>query len=748
MIVTGTHDPYLVALSILVASFASYTALDLGGRVGAARGYARRVWLVAAAVTMGGGIWSMHFIAMLAFVMPIPMTYDIGLTALSLVVAMAVTGIGFHVISSRSSTPLRLALSGAFMGLGIVAMHYTGMAAMRGHADLRYDRIYVALSVAIAIGASTAALFLAFRTTALLQKLGAAVVMGLAISGMHYTAMRAAIFSAHGPLHPAEASLDQTNLALAVAAITFVILACALVASLFDRQFAVLAEREALLLRQSEERFRTLYRDTPLPLHSVDRDGRIDQVSDAWLALLGYRRDEVIGRPLTDFMTEESRTRRVGSDWDTLLRGGELKEVEYHMVRKSGEVIDVLLSARLVQADGKFVRSLAGLIDITERNRTEQALRQSQKMEAIGQLTGGVAHDFNNLLTVVVGNLEMALRAVKQGRYEKLPRLLDTARLGASRGATLTQRLLAFSRRQPLQPQPVDLHRLIREMTDIFKRTVGESIRIELDLKDDLWRAKIDPHQLETALLNLVINSRDAMSGGGTITIAAANVTLRGEQLTSSPDVVPGQYVLISVRDTGIGMPADVLARAFEPFFTTKEIGQGTGLGLSMVYGFIKQSGGHVEIESRAGKGTTIRCYLPRVMEKIAVAEAASQEPIVLPRGRETVLVVEDDQSVREYSSEILRSVGYSVIEAHDYPSAHEALNRHPEIEVLFTDVGLPGANGKQLADEAQKSNPELRILFTTGYARGTLPGDANLLAKPFTPEALAFKMRELIDAA
>ena len=748
MILAGTHDPYLVALSILVASFASYTALDLGGRVGAARGLARRVWLAAAAVTMGGGIWAMHFVAMLAFVMPIPMSYDIGLTALSLLVAIMVTGAGFWVIRRRSVSPVRLVLSGVFMGLGIVAMHYTGMAAMQGHADLRYDSVYVVLSVVVAIGAAIAALWLAFRTTQLLHKLGAAIVMGLAISGMHYTAMRAAIFTTHDPVDgtSAQASLDQTNLALAVAGITFVILVCALIASLFDRQFAVLAEKESLMLRQSEEQFRTLYRDTPLPLHSLDPRGCIDQVSDAWLALLGYGREEVIGRPLMDFMTEDSRTRRAAADWTTLRQGGELKDAEYRLVKKSGEVIDVLLSARVVQTEGRLVRTFAGLVDVTARNRAEEALRQSQKMEAVGQLTGGVAHDFNNLLTVTIGNLELAACVLNDGRHDRLPRLIETARLSAARGATLTQRLLAFSRRQPLQPQPVDLGKLVGEMSDLFKRTVGETVRIQTELRDDVWRANIDPHQLETALLNLVINSRDAMPGGGTVTIATSNVTLRNEELVRSPDVIPGQYILLAVRDTGSGMPADVLARAFEPFFTTKEMGQGTGLGLSMVYGFIKQSGGHIEIESRAGKGTTIRMYLPRAIEESVTEPVGSAQPIALPGGSETVLVVEDNESVREYSSDILRSVGYSVLEAHDYRSAHETLTRHPEIRVLFADVGLPGATGKQLADEALRSRPDLLVLFTTGYARGILHEDAELLAKPFTPEDLASRMRDLID--
>jgi PAS domain S-box-containing protein len=747
MIITGIHDSHLVFLSILVACFASYTALDLGGRVRASRGLARRAWLVTAAIAMGGGIWSMHFVAMLAFVMPVPMEFGVGLTVLSLFVAIAVTGIGFYVISAHEVTPMPLALSGLLMGLGIVAMHYTGMAAMHGPVDLSYDNLFVALSVLIALGAATAALWLAFRTTALLQKLGAAVIMGLAISGMHYTAMHAAIFTAHAPLdHAQDHAMGHTNLALAVAGITFLILLFALIASLFDRQFASIAEREALLLRRSEEQFRTLYRDTPLPLHSLGPDGRIDQVSDAWLDLLGYTREEVIGRPLTDFMTEESKARRKDVDRPILLKGGDVKESEYRLFKKSGEVIEVLLSLRVERAGGKIIRTLAGLVDVTAHKRAEEALRQSQKMEAVGQLTGGIAHDFNNLLTVVVGNLEIAARALHEGNHDRLPRLLDAARLGATRGATLTQRLLAFSRRQPLQPQPVNMGTLVAEMVELFQRSVGESIRVETKLAEVLWRTKVDANQLESALLNLVINSRDAMPDGGTITIETANVSLGRPQLVSSPDLAPGPYVMIAVRDTGVGMSPEVLARAFEPFFTTKEIGQGTGLGLSMVYGFVKQSGGHIAIESRTNVGTTIRIYLPRLIEEVTIEQPGREELAKLPGGSETVLLVEDDEAVRAYSREILKNIGYCVLEAHDYPSAKAVLDSHPDIKVLFTDVGLPGANGKQLADAAARLRPDLLILFTTGYAHGVLQGDANLLAKPFTPEALAFKMRAVIE--
>ncbi|MEA2987972.1 MAG: hypothetical protein QOG83_683, partial [Alphaproteobacteria bacterium] len=297
MSVTGAYDFSLVALSFAVACFASYTALDLGSRVRASERWARGAWLATAALAMGGGIWSMHFIAMLAFLMPMPVGYDIGLTALSLLVAIGVTGAGFYVIGTRQATALLLALSGLFMGIGIVAMHYTGMAAMRMPAELHYDRVFVAISVFIAIGASIAALWLAFRTTVVWQRLIAAVVMGIAISGMHYTGMAAATFAAHG--HPGEAhgaaSLAQTSLGIAVAGITFLILVLALVASAIDSRFSVLAERETVLLRESEEQFRDLYRQSPLPLHSLGPDGRIENASDYWLQLLGYRRVEAIG---------------------------------------------------------------------------------------------------------------------------------------------------------------------------------------------------------------------------------------------------------------------------------------------------------------------------------------------------------------------------------------------------------------------------------------------------------------------
>jgi signal transduction histidine kinase/ActR/RegA family two-component response regulator len=388
------------------------------------------------------------------------------------------------------------------------------------------------------------------------------------------------------------------------------------------------------------------------------------------------------------------------------------------------------------------------------RETAEEALRQSQKMEAVGQLTGGIAHDFNNLLTVVIGNLDFAGRAIEASNLPRAHRNIEAARQGAQRAAGLTHRLLAFSRRQPLQPQAVNLNRLVGGLSDLFRRTLGEQITVETVLAGGLWLSHVDQNQLESALLNLVINARDAMPSGGRLTIETANTHLDEAYSAANGEIRPGQYVMVAVSDTGIGMSREVLEKVFEPFFTTKEIGQGTGLGLSMVYGFVRQSDGHVKIYSEPGRGTTVKIYLPRLVG--GEEEEERRGPADLPRAEahETVLVVEDDAEVRAYSVASLESLGYRVVEAGEAKAALAALEGHPEIRLLFTDVGLPGLDGRKLADEALRRRPGLPVLFTTGYARNAIAHNnvldhgLHLLTKPFTIEQLATKVRAVLGEA
>jgi signal transduction histidine kinase/DNA-binding response OmpR family regulator len=391
--------------------------------------------------------------------------------------------------------------------------------------------------------------------------------------------------------------------------------------------------------------------------------------------------------------------------------------------------------------------------EIAARMKVEEALRQAQKMEAVGQLTGGIAHDFNNLLTVIQGNLETIERRFGDASPQ-LRRAVEAGLRGTDRAATLTHRLLAFSRRQPLDPKPLDLNRLVVGMSDLLRRTLGEAITIKNVLAADLWRTAADTNQLESALLNLAVNARDAMTEGGLLTIETVNAILDDSYAARNGEVMPGEYVMLAVGDTGTGMPKSVIDRAFEPFFTTKRVGQGTGLGLSQVYGFVKQSGGHVKIDSEPGRGTTIRLYLPRLIGGAASDEDATPRLQLPSSGKgETVLVVEDDGDVRAHSAGILRELGYSVLEAPDGSTALRILDDRRDIELLFTDVGLGGGlDGRQLGNEARRQHPALKILFTSGYARdaivhqGLLDPGVALLVKPFAYAALAKRIRQIMD--
>jgi signal transduction histidine kinase/CheY-like chemotaxis protein len=397
---------------------------------------------------------------------------------------------------------------------------------------------------------------------------------------------------------------------------------------------------------------------------------------------------------------------------------------------------------------GGFVR------DVSLQRAVEEQLRQSQKMDAIGQLTGGIAHDLNNLLTVVIGNLDLI--APRGDDYVR--RHAQPALQAAERGAALVHRLLAFSRRQTLMPRRLELNELVRSIHELIRRTLGEDVEIELRLAGELWPVFADRGQVESALLNLVVNARDAMPEGGRLTIETANTVLDADYAALNPGVEPGEFVRLAVSDTGVGMAPEVLEHAFEPFFTTKEVGKGSGLGLSMIYGFARQSRGHVKIYSEPGIGTTVRLYLPRLTDDtldapLTPAETAAQRQPA-PAGSETILVVEDDESVRRFVVVALERLGYRVLPAGDAREALEILAAHPEVDLLFTDVVIPGGtSGRQLGETARAQRPGLKVLYTSGYTRnsmvhqGKLDATVAFLAKPYRRDELAAKVRSVLDA-
>ena len=470
-----------------------------------------------------------------------------------------------------------------------------------------------------------------------------------------------------------------------------------------------------------------------------------EELNPAALKLYGKTRDEVVGHTLGEVHQPEHATEVAHALNEALATE---RPVRYQRAQ-GGSLIDAV-AAPVPAHPGEARRVAVSARDVTESRQLEEQLRQAQKMEAVGQLTGGVAHDFNNLLTVVIGNLDVMELGLTD---ERLVRLLGAARRGAERAATLTHRLLAFSRKQPLTPQPVDLNKLVGGMSDLLRRSLGETVTIDTSLAGDLWQTSADANQIENALLNLALNGRDAMPSGGKLTISTANAVLDAAYAARYPEVARGEYVLLSVTDTGTGMSAETLAKAFEPFFTTKDIGNGSGLGLSMVYGFARQSGGHAAIKSAPGHGTTVELYLPRLIASSTAAEVAAVVPMPDSRTGETILVVEDDEDVRAYSVTALETLGYVV---HAARQAEEALRRLDElahVDLLFTDVGLPGGtNGRELAEAAVVARPGLKVLFTTGYASravvrdGTLEPGIDMIGKPFTLKEIALKLRDVLD--
>ncbi len=543
----------------------------------------------------------------------------------------------------------------------------------------------------------------------------------------------------------------------------------------------VAAQRDRVLRERQNARYDAIVDSAPDVILTLDADGIIQLANPAAQKQFGYVSDELVGQTAAVLFPEQESweaTRLAAMDGNAAQhpvsvlarrKDGSPSHLEVSLSRWRSEgrvfVTAILrdVNERLAaeEAQKHASQALADLNAtleqrVTERTaqlmQAEEALRQSAKMEAVGQLTGGIAHDFNNLLQGIIGALDRIQSRIAEGRIGDIGRFLDGAMSSANRAAGLTHRLLAFSRRQPVDPRPVNVNDLIASVEELLRRSIGETVTMQVQSAPDLWPALCDANQLENALLNLAINARDAMPDGGTLTIQTANLTLDARQ-AARRELSAGDFVSLRVGDSGVGMPDDVRARAFDPFYTTKPIGQGTGLGLSMIYGFVRQSDGSVQIESEIGKGTVIEILLPRHRGEITdapAAEHASEEPRT---GRnEVVLVVEDEAVVRLLSVDMLSDLGYHVLEAADGPAALRIVQSAQRIDLLVTDIGLPGLNGRQVADAARERRPDLKILFMTGYAekaagKSFLASGMEIITKPFTMDVLAMKVREMIES-
>lgn len=481
-------------------------------------------------------------------------------------------------------------------------------------------------------------------------------------------------------------------------------------------------------------------------------DGTVRDVNPAWHTILGYEPASLIGRCFVEIVSEEEQENArqlIGLDTNGRLASKELRlhgmDGVPHLFSwdAAAEGVLIYLYGHDITAERKQAEVL---------RETEALLRQSQKMEAVGQLTGGIAHDFNNMLTGIIGSLDVLKRRIGNQHYDDLDRFMDAAITSAQRAASLTHRLLAFSRRQSLDRKPIDVVPLIESMHDLLTRTLGERITLQTVLPQDSWQAVTDANQLESAVLNLAINARDAMPRGGQLRIEIANVTLTESAIRGVDGAAAGEYVRLSVTDTGEGMSPEVIDKAFDPFFTTKPIGQGTGLGLSMIYGFVRQSGGHVELASAVGEGTTVAVFLPRNPDPVTTAHPMAVQTTPLGQG-ETVLIVEDDPAVRLLVVDVLEELGYSTLEASDSDLALPILQSNARLDLLISDVGLPGLNGRQLAEIARQTRPELKVLFITGYAAMAasradfLSPGMDMITKPFAMDDLATKIRSMLVA-
>jgi PAS domain S-box-containing protein len=866
-VLVSSYDYHLVALSVVIAICASYAALDLAGRVTAARGLARGLWLMGGASAMGLGIWSMHYIGMLAFSLPIPVRYDWPTVVVSLIAAILASAVALYVVSRKTMSPWRAAAGSIPMGAGIATMHYTGMEAMRLAAMCHYDVRLVTLSVILAIVISFVALWLSFlsreqKKAGDLRKIASAVVMGAAIPVMHYTGMAACSFMPTSEVPDFSHAVSISTLGtVGIVTVTMLVLGLAVLTSVFDRRYSAqtlelesaeqryrllferslagvirttldgpildcnltcarilgYASREELIAspmidryfdpedrnafiarlkaeksltnyehclrkkdgspvwllgsanlvegkdgeppvneetliditerKKAEETFRKAFNANPEPMSiATISEGRYIDVNESFLRVMGYRRDEVIGRTAIDLRIwdrPEDRDRVI----ELLRKEGSIRNFETIFRTKSGERRSALDSSEIIEVAGQKCM-ISIFRDTTEQKLLEKQLRQAQKMEAIGQLSGGIAHDFNNLLSVIIGYSEVIEERLPQS--DPLHKKCEEISKAAQSAASLTRQLLAFSRQQMLEPKVLDLNAIVRNLEKMLRRLIGEDLDFRASLDLHLGSIMADQGQIEQVIVNLVVNARDAMPQGGKVTIETANVDLDESDARRHSPQQPGPYVLLTVSDTGVGMDAETQAHIFEPFFTTKELGKGTGLGLSTVYGVVRQSGGHIWVYSEPGHGTTFKVYLPRTGQPSAVEKPDAGLAESVSR-TETILLVEDEDALRELARDLLADNGYNVLVASRPDGAIEIARQHKgPIHLLLTDMVMPGMNGRALAERLAPIRPDMKVVFMSGYTGFThsslIEKGLVLLPKPFTKRSLLKKLHDVLN--
>jgi PAS domain S-box-containing protein len=738
----------LLVFAALVGFFGAWTSTDLFRRVFANVGRARIAWMTGAAVALGVAIWAMHLVALLAGDAGRADLFDGAVILMSLAVAVGGCGLAYWLIARRPRDLTVSLIGGAIIGVTLAVAQFVGMGGLVSMTVVGFRPAWIAAAVALAVAAAMAGMAVSELGKGVSRRVLASVLLTAGMAASHAASLLAFDLRPTAVVSPG--AIDPLDLSVALAGGVVFVFFLASVAALFDRRFEGMAAIEA---ERNAAQLRSILEQTPVGIVVADApSGNIRFANPEAEYLMGHPvSDSPQANDALPYGPIDEQGRRRAAEGQPLMRavrrGYRTDRMVQRYRRPDGSIVIFEVAAAPIRdADGRIVQAVATFHDITAKMKAEEALRQSQRMEGIGQLTGGVAHDFNNVLTAVLGSLQLASRRVTD---ERARQLMDNALQAAERGAKLTSQLLAFSRRQRLEPLPVDLNAMIERMGGLFSSTLGGTVKVERVLAPRLPPALADPAQLELALLNLALNARDAMPQGGVLRLSTAQVTTGAPKTSSEPE--QGLYIALSVRDTGPGMSDEVAERAFEPFFTTKPLGKGSGLGLSQVLGLAKQLGGGVRLQTAPDAGAEVTLYLPVSAEpKGATGFEIPSEP---PRAREgaRVLVVDDDPDVRRFVVDFLADSGYGVADAVDGPSGLRVLGEQGPFDLILLDFAMPGMTGSEVARSVRADNPSQPILMMTGYLEHEAVlselGAQPMLQKPFDPSELLFRVSALIES-